>query len=154
MLFIPTKPGKYEWGFGAKGTFPTARMEQMGSGRWLVSPTLVFVQHPDWLKRDGFLGLTLRDTFDTGRPDDRDEVHYATIQPHVQVNLPRHWFVASAPEIKWDFRHDDRWYVPADLMIGKMFSERWLVSLDGQYAITNHTEGPEWTVEARLAWFF
>jgi hypothetical protein len=154
MIFIPTRPGSFEWGFGAKGTFPTARMEQMGTGRWTVSPTAIFMWHPKWMSNDGFFGVTLRDTFDTGRPDDRAEIHYGTIQPQIQVNLGRKWFVATQPEIRCDFRHDDNWYVPADLMIGTLLGERWLISLDGQYAITNHSELAEWTVEARLAFFF
>jgi hypothetical protein len=154
MIMIPTAPGRFEWGFGAKGTFPTAREEQMGTGRWLVSPTAIFMWHPEWMRNDGFFGVTLRDTFDTGLPDDRAEVHYATIQPQFQWNLGRKWFIATAPEILWDFRHDDSWYVPADLMIGTLLGDRWLLSLDGKYAITNHTEGADWTVEARLAWFF
>jgi outer membrane putative beta-barrel porin/alpha-amylase len=154
MLLIPTPPGRFEWGFGAKAGFPTARSEQMGTGRWTLAPTAVFMWHPDWMRNDGFFGVTLRDTFDTGLPHDRDEIHYGTIQPQFQWNLPRHWFLATAPEFKCDFRHENRWYVPADLMIGKMLSERWLVSLDGQYAITNHLELPNWTVEFRVAFFF
>jgi hypothetical protein len=153
-IMIPTAPGRFEWGFGAKAAFPTARSEEMGTGRWLFSPTLMFMWHPNWMRNDGFFGITLRDTFDTGTTSDRAEVHYATIQPQFQWNLGRKWFIATAPEILWDFRHDDRWYVPADLMIGTMLGERWLVSLDGKYAITNHVEGADWTLEARLAWFF
>ena len=154
MLFIPTPPGFFEWGFGAKASFPTARMEQMGTGRWVMSPTLAFMWHPKWMRNDGFFGVTLRDSFDTGTSSDRAEVHYGTIQPQFQWNFPRGWFVATQPEIRVDFRNDDRWYVPANLMIGKMFGNRWLFSVDGQYAITNHLELAEWTVEARIAFFF
>jgi hypothetical protein len=98
--------------------FPTATDEVLGSERWSAGPTaVVLTSRGPWV-----LGALVNHLWSFAGDDSRADVNQTLIQPFVNYNLPRRWYLTSSPIITANSEadEDDRWTVPVGAGIGKI----------------------------------
>ena len=118
LFFSPANPGKLIWGVGPTMTLPTATAAELGSGKWSAGPTAVglFMDGP-WVvgalgnQQWSFAGWS------------ENEVNQMLIQPFINYNLAKGWYLSSAPIITadWTASHDNHWLVPVGGGGGKLW---------------------------------
>ena len=117
--FSPRNPGKWIWGAGPILTFPTASDDSLGSEEWSAGPGLVALTMPGhWV-----VGGLINNVWSYGGWGDQD-VNQMLIQPIINYNLPKGWYLTSVPIItaNWEASSDDRWTVPVGGGGGKVFT--------------------------------
>lgn len=101
-LFVPRRFDWGSFGLGPVFVFPTATDSRMGAGKWQIGPAgaLMFagVRHLQ-------LGVIVN-PFSVAGDDDRDAVSQLLVQPILQYNLPRGWYV-SMGDLNWSFDWKD-----------------------------------------------
>ena len=110
LYLSPSHPGSIIWGIGPAFTFATASHEVLGQGKFdagLSAVALTIQGH--WL-----IGALLTDVASVSGSDNRNSVHQMTLQPFVNYNFPRGWYLASSPIItsNWRGTGNQRWTVP------------------------------------------
>jgi len=106
----------FQWGVGPTFLFPTATDLAVGTGKWGAGPGVaLFVEPRKWT-----LGVQLGDLRSFAGDRNRPDVHYASLQYHVTYNLPRGWYVTTAPQTvaDWTAPREDRWLTPIGLGVG------------------------------------
>jgi hypothetical protein len=116
--FSPAKPGKIIWGAGPVILLPTASDDVLGTKKWGIGPTAVAlrIQGP-WV-----YGALLNNIWSVAGDDDRADVNQLLLQPFVNYNLRKGWYLTSAPIItaNWEADSDNRWTVPIGAGFGKI----------------------------------
>ena len=155
FLFIKPLSPKLRVAGGAWFIWPTATQDQTGTGKWLAGPTVAAAYDISELSKGSFVAGLLRQNFSYAGPDRRDDINETIIQPVLNVNLPKFWFVTVAPEIKYNWKNKNQgWFVPLDLMVGKLLNRTTVVSVEGKYAIADKYPLYDWEIEARIGLFF
>jgi len=154
FLFIAPPKGRWAYGFGTQVIFPTGSQDQMGTGKYQLVPTVATVYYPERWSKGSFLGVVIRDGFDIAGKDDRNDIHELYVQPLVNVNLPERWFVTLAPEMKMNWKDDNKWFVPFDVTLGKMLNKSTVASVGFKQAIVNDYDLYDWEIEFRVGFFF
>jgi hypothetical protein len=98
------------WGVGPAVTFPSASNQVLGQGKvsaGLSAVALTIQGH--WL-----MGALVTDGASVAGESDRRGVHQMLVQPFVNYNLPRGWYLTSSPIItsNWQARSGQQWTVP------------------------------------------
>jgi hypothetical protein len=119
LYLSPAHPGKIIWGVGPAFTFATASHDELGQGKFdagLSAVALTIRGH--WL-----IGALVTDVASVSGASDRDSVHQMTLQPFVNYNFPRGWYLASSPIItaNWKAPNGQRWTVPLGGGAGRAF---------------------------------
>ena len=114
----PVKPGKLIWGAGPIFLLPTASDDRLGSDKWGIGPSAVFLTMPgNWV-----LGWLFSQVWSTGGSGDRD-VSLFTWQYFVNYNLPGGWYLTSSPIITANWKSktgEDTWTVPIGGGVGRI----------------------------------
>ncbi len=119
--FSPAKPtaSGLIWGAGPVFLLPTASDDVLGSKKWGIGPTAVAlkIQGP-WV-----YGALINNIWSVAGDDDRADVNQMLLQPFVNYNLSKGWYITSAPIItaNWEADNDNRWTVPIGAGVGKIF---------------------------------
>ena len=122
FFFSPKKPiqlGEASLVWGAAFQFPTATDEEVGTGKWSAGPGfVVFLSDRSLHITTGFLILNL-----WAGDENRANVNAMTLQPFVNYNLPKGWYLTSSPLItaNWEANSDNRWTLPIGGGIGRIF---------------------------------
>jgi hypothetical protein len=151
----PAKPGKLIWGVGPVLRFPTATDDLLGSEKWSAGPSAVLLRtHGPWV----FGGL-VQNVWSFGGDSDRADVNEFLLQPFVNYNLPKGWYLSTAPNItaNWKADGDSVWTVPLGGGVGKVFKigkQPVNVSLRTYYNAVRPDNGPEWTAQLQLTLLF
>jgi hypothetical protein len=113
----PGKPGKLIWGVGPTLTFPTATDPMLGSGKWSAGPAVVVLT----IQGHWVLGALANNQWSFAGWGSQN-VNQMLIQPFVNYNLPRGWYLTTAPIItaNWEANSDNRWTVPIGAGVGKI----------------------------------
>ncbi len=109
------------WGAGPAFQFPTATDDELGTGKWSAGPGfVVFLSDKALHVTTGFLILNL---WSFAGDEDRANVNAMTLQPFLNYNLPKGWYLTSSPLItaNWEADDDNRWTVPIGGGIGRIF---------------------------------
>jgi hypothetical protein len=118
FFLSPSKSTRPIWGVGPTFTLPTATDSQLGSGRWSAGPAGValFMQGP-WV-----VGALMNNQWSFAGWGDT-KVNAMLIQPFLNYNLPRGWYLSSAPIMtsNWVADPPDRWVVPVGGGGGKLW---------------------------------
>jgi hypothetical protein len=117
-FFSPKDSGKLTWGVGPVLLFPTATDATLGSDKWGAGPSVVILTMPgQWV-----IGSLLSNVWSFAGSGYQD-VNLFTWQYFVNYNLPRGWYLTSAPIItaNWEADSDNRWTVPFGCGVGKIF---------------------------------
>jgi hypothetical protein len=118
LFLSPAKVGPIIWGAGPIVSFPTASDDILGAGKLSVGPTVVALRSQGhWL-----YGTLVYNIFSVAGPSGRSDVNQMLMQPFVNYNLRRRWYLTSSPYVtaNWEKRRDDRWTVPIGGGVGKI----------------------------------
>jgi hypothetical protein len=118
LFLSPAKVGSIIWGAGPIVSFPTASDDILGSGKLGVGPTVVGLRSQGhWL-----YGTLVYNIFSVAGPSARSDVNQMLMQPFVNYNLRRRWYLTTSPYItaNWEKRRNDRWTVPLGGGVGKI----------------------------------
>ncbi len=113
--FSPTKESKITWGVGPAFQIPTASKDIYGSGEFGVGPSLVALTIIDkWVA-----GVVVNNVWTFG---DIEENKFL-FQYFVNYNLPKSWYIVSAPILTANWKADsgEQWIVPFGGGAGKVF---------------------------------
>ena len=155
LFFTPAKPGKLIWGAGPALGFPTAMDEVLGSQKWSAGPSVIGLIQPEgWT-----MGMLLQNTWSYAGASDRADVNFFYSQVFVTKNLPKGWYINTAPIItaNWEATSGQEWTVPLGLGAGKLFKIG-KMPLNGQVGYYNYVvapdNGPGWQLRVQLNLLF
>ena len=83
LYFSPVKYDKVIWGAGPSINMPTAKEDQLGSGKWSAGITGVALTVPKW----GSVGILGRQLWSFAGDSDRTNVDQTLIEPFLNYNL-------------------------------------------------------------------
>jgi hypothetical protein len=164
LFFSPSKPivlgpgVDLIWGVGPVFQFPTATNDLLGTGKWSVGPDfVVFLNAKPLHITTGFLALNL---WSVAGDDDRADVNAMTLQPFLNYNLDKGWYLTTAPLITadWEANNNNRWTVPIGGGIGRIFEighQPINASLSAYYnVVTPDDTGADWQLRAQWTFLF
>lgn len=119
LFFSPSRPSKFVWGVGPITVFPTGTDTLTGQGKLSLGPNAVALA----LVGPWVGGLLINNVWSVAGDETRPDVNQMLMQPFVNYNLPRGWFLASGPIItaNWKMPNSNRWVVPVGMGGGKVF---------------------------------
>jgi hypothetical protein len=118
LFLSPAKAGHVIWGAGPIVSFPTASNDILGTKKVSVGPTVVGLRSQGhWL-----YGVLVNNVFSVAGPSARSDVNQMLMQPFVNYNMRRGWYLTSSPIVTadWEKRRNDRWTVPVGGGVGKI----------------------------------
>jgi hypothetical protein len=118
LFLSPAKVGRIIWGVGPIVSIPTASDDILGTGKLSVGPTVVLLRNQGhWL-----YGSLVYNVFSVAGPSGRSDVNQMLMQPFVNYNLRRKWYLTSSPYVtaNWEKRRNERWTVPVGGGVGKI----------------------------------
>jgi hypothetical protein len=119
LFLTPSKPGKVIYGGGLALGLPTATGDFLGSGKWSAGPSVIVLYQPTgWT-----VGTLIQNTWSYAGDESRSDVNFFYSQVFIVKNLPKKWYVNSAPIItaNWEAGSDNQWTVPLGAGVGKLF---------------------------------
>jgi len=155
IFFTPKKPGKLIWGVGPAIGLPTLTDESLGSGKWSAGPAIILLVQP----KGWTLGMVLQNTWSFAGQADRSDVNLFYTQPFITKNLPKGWYINTAPIITsdWTAEKGEQWLVPLGVGAGKLFKIGKLpINIQmGYYNFVIAPEyGPDWELRAQINFLF
>ncbi|PWU15596.1 MAG: hypothetical protein C5B45_02195 [Chlamydiae bacterium] len=154
LLFITPTYGKWTLGFGSQLIFPSATPSSLGSGKYQAVPTLgiKYDLASSWM--DGaWTALVLRQACSFAGQSNRNSISQAYIQPILNIDLPRMWFLYFDPEIRFNWI-THKWFVPFSLTVGKLITPKIVFSVAYKRAIIHDFPHYRQEVEIRMGLFF
>jgi hypothetical protein len=145
LFFSPVKYDKVIWGIGPSISAPTATDDQLGSDKWSAGPTFVLLGQPGW----GTMGFLTRQLWSFTGDSDRADVNQFLLEPFVNYNLPKGWYLISDMVItsNWDAPSGQRWTVPVGGGVGKLLkigSQMINLRTEAYYNVETPDSGPDW----------
>ncbi len=132
LFLSPAKAGPIIWGAGPIVSFPTATQDILGTKKLSVGPTVVVLRSQGhWL-----YGTLVYNLFSVAGPSARKDVNQMLMQPFVNYNLRKGWYLTSSPIITadWEKQRAERWVVPVGGGVGKIVHfERLPVNIYSQF---------------------
>jgi len=156
LYMSPAKSfGGLIWGLGPSFSFATATDRSLGTGKESagLSTALLTIQGP-WLG-----GVLITDVASIGGEDDRKSVHQFLMQPFLDYNFSRGWYLASSPIItaSWRAAAGNKWTVPIGGGGGKIFHighqavNAYIQAFDN---VVQPHEGGTWTLRFQIQLLF
>jgi hypothetical protein len=149
-FFSPKDSGKVIWGIGPTVLIPTSTGNTLGAGEWGLGASAV--------------ALTIRDRWVFGALianvwSFEGSVNSLTLQPFVNYNLPKGWYLSSVPIItaNWEAPSGEQWTVPLGGGVGKITKiGKQPINLQVQafYNVDHPSVGPEWTLRFQIQFLF
>ena len=153
-FFVPTMQGNFTVGFGPTLSAPVSNAP-ISTGKWAAGPAVVVV----YTKGPWVVGGLANNMWSFAGDDDRDEVNKMLIQPFINYNLPKGWYVSFSPIITADWENEDNgWTIPVGAGVGRVFTlgkQPINVSLHAYYnAVKPEIGGEEllgdWTIRTQV----
>ncbi len=168
FVLIPPPPSKkFAWGFGAQLIWPTATEDNLGAEKYQVAPLLGAKFDMPWITKGSFSTLVLRYFTNYADEDkDRDDINQLAILPLININMPKKWGLPidfinlwASQDIIYNNekglnKNPGDWFVPFDILLGKMISEKCVASVEFATPIINDYDLYDWMVEFRVGFFF
>jgi hypothetical protein len=110
FFLSPAKPGKVIWGVGPAFLIPTATNSVLGQGKFGIGPSAVALIQPGrWT-----IGGLVNNVWSVAGSSNRADVNQMTFQYFINYNLPKGWYLSSAPIItaNWEVSSPNRWTMP------------------------------------------
>ena len=150
IFLSPAKPGAFIWGVGPTFTIPTATDSQLGSGKFSLGPTAVaLTMQGPWV-----VGALINNQWSVAGWGDQD-VNQMFLQPFVNYNFGRGWYVTSGPIItaNWEASSGNKWTVPVGAGVGRLFKLGKLpinTSLQAYYNAVKPDFGSDWQLRFQV----
>lgn len=153
--FIITPPyDKWTVGAGIQMILPTdGNNLVIGDGKYEMLPSVAVAYSLDDWSEGSYAGLLVRELWSIGGYRSSPPVRQTRIEPSLNLNLSDGWFVNLSPEIRYNWV-TKKWFVPFDLMIGKMVTDHWILSVEYDKAIVRKYPEYNQQVEFRVGYFF
>ena len=155
FFLSPANSGKLLWGVGPTMTFPTATESLLGNGKWSAGPSLVILTTPGhWV-----IGALANNQWSFAGWGKRS-VDALLVQPFVNYNFPRGWYLVSAPIItaNWEAASDERWTVPIGGGVGKIIKiDKLPINMQLQAfcnVVTPQHSGADWQLRFQVQFLF
>ncbi|MCP4259703.1 MAG: neuromedin U [Planctomycetes bacterium] len=152
--FSPKDSGKLTWGAGPILLLPTATDDALGADKWGAGASVVLLTMPGhWV-----IGSLFSNVWSFAGSGDQD-VNLFTWQYFLNYNLPKNWYLTSAPIItaNWEADSDNTWTVPFGGGFGKIFKIG-KQPVNGQvgayYNVKKPDSGPDWQLRIQLQFLF
>jgi hypothetical protein len=161
LLAHAPSTSRFGWATGARLVFPTASEDQMGFGKWRIVSTVGGRYFVPEITQGSWVALIAR--YDVAVAGDSGRRHISELQlaPQLYIQLPDTWFLNFYPatDIRYNFaeqRPDDtgRWFVPLDVVAGKMLNKTTVASMEVSFPIVNEYKLYDSKIEARIGFFF
>jgi hypothetical protein len=119
LFLTPSKPGKIIYGGGVALGLPTATDQALGSEKWTAGPSIVVLYQP----KGWTVGTLIQNSWSYAGSDSRGDVNFFYSQIFITKNLPKGWYVNTAPIItaNWEAPSSEQWTVPLGAGVGKLF---------------------------------
>ena len=119
FFFVPKSKGPWTIGAGPTFLLPTATDTVLGTRKWSAGPAAVAV----YTRGPWVAGGLVSQIWSFAGDGDRSSVSSFLMQPFVNYNFGKGWFLTSSPVItaNWQ-RSRDQWTVPLGGGIGRIFS--------------------------------
>lgn len=154
VIAVAPSIGLWTVAFGVKTIFPTAGDHlQIGDGKYQLLPSFGFKYDLKEWKKGAYVGLILRQAFDVAGYKSAPYICKTYIQPFLNIDLAGQWFVNFSPELIYNWRIK-AWFVPFDVMVGKMITEKVIVSLEYETAIVYDYKRYTQSLEFRVGYFY
>jgi hypothetical protein len=153
----PAGTGKVTWGVGPVLQFPSATNgKKLGTQKWSAGPGAVaLIQPGQWV-----IGGLINNLWSFAGKSDREDINLMTIQPFVNYNFPKGYYLSTAPIVtaNWEADSDDTWTVPLGgggrlMRFGKL-----PVNLQAQayYNVAKPDDAPtaDWTLRLQVQFLF
>ena len=144
-LFLPRRFSWGSFGLGPVFVFPSATDDRLGAGKWQVGPAaaLIYEAIPNLQ-----IGVILQNPISFAGDRDRPDVNELSVQPILQYNLPRGWYV-SMGDFNWtfDWENDGKATIPLAVQAGRVlpiFGYQWNLGLEPFYVVAHNGPSPEW----------
>ena len=147
--------GKLIWGLGGSITAPTATDDRLGSGKWSAGPTAIGLVQPNW----GTYGMLARHLWSFAGEDDRRDVNQSLLEPFVNYNLNKGWYLISDSVITvdWEITSGEKVTLPLGGGVGKIFKagkQPMNMRAEAYYNVIHPDAGPEWTIGGTIQFLF
>jgi hypothetical protein len=155
LFLSPAKPGKIIWGVGPVFSFPTASDRVLGTDKWSAGPSAVVLT----IRGPWVVGALANNLWSYAGDDDRKDVNQFLLQYFINYNLPKGWYISSAPIITANWKADsgNKWTVPFGGGIGKIFrigKQPVNAQVQAFYNVEKPVNGPDWTLRLQLQFLF
>jgi hypothetical protein len=153
LLITPTV-GNWTAALGTQVIFPTATRDQMGTGKFQLVPSgAVKYDLGGWIP-GAWTALLVRHAVDVGETQaGRPSVNQTIVQPFLNFDLPREWFLTFSPEMRYDWPSAD-WHIPFNVEVGTMVTRRIVMSIEYNGAIVKDLPLYKQAVEFKVGYFF
>ena len=150
-LFFAPKESKLIWGVGPIVQLPTTTNDAVGTNEFGLGPAIIVVN----MKGKWVYGATMNNVWSVGN----DNINQFYLQYFVNYNLPKSWYLSSAPIItaNWKAEAGSRWVVPFGGTVGKIFRIGKLpinAQIGGFYVAVKPEGGANWQTRAQLQFLF
>jgi hypothetical protein len=120
LYFSPARTsGSLIWGIGPAFVFPSADHQVLGQGQFStgVSAVALTIQGP-WL-----VGALVTEVVSVSGEASRRQVNQMLVQPFINYNFPRGWYLTSSPIVtaNWRAPGSQQWTVPVGAGGGRAF---------------------------------
>ena len=145
-FFSPAEPGPVIWGIGTALILPTNSDSSFGGDTWSAGPTaLLLSMNGPWVV--GFLGQHVWSFAEHGS---EPSVNSTLLQPILNYNIGKGWYLTSVPVITANWENDDEWTVPLGGGLGRLVRIG-KIPVDFKVAAYHNVEkpryGPEWDLQ-------
>ena len=159
VFFVPTLKGNFTVGVGPTVVIPSATDNRLSSKRWSAGPTGVLVYTKGPIVAGGLINNIWSFAGDDGR-----DMNKMLIQPFLNYNLPKGWYLTSSPIItaNWNQAENKGWTVPVGAGFGRVFvlgTQPVNASLSAYYnavkpEVAGQTLIGDWTFRAQVQFLF
>ncbi len=165
VFLTPANSKKFIWGVGPIFQFPsgtTVRIghdryaSALGFGKWCIGPSAVGVL----LDGSWVLGVLINNLWSFAGRQDFRKYNQMLIQPFLNYNFPKGWYVTFSPIItaNWEAKRRDVWVIPVGAGAGKVFSigkQSFNASAQYYYNVAHpKSYGPDWQLRLQFALLF
>ena len=160
VFIVPTLKGNFTVGVGPTVVLPTATDSRLSSGKWSAGPSAVLV----YTKGKIVAGGLINNVWSFAGDGKRNDVNKMLIQPFLNYNLPKGWYLTSSPIItaNWNTPDNKGWTVPVGAGFGRVFvlgKQPINASLSAYYnaikpEVAGETLMGDWTLRAQVQFLF
>jgi len=155
FYLTPVHTGRLLWGLGAAILFPSATSDQLGAGKWGLSPSIALFIEPEW----GSLSVLVHNYWSIAGGSNRSDVNQLQLEPTLSYNLPHGWYLTSQPTIgaDWTQPTSERWLLPIGGGVGRSFNLG-KQGIDSNLAVywnaVRPTNQPKWQLSLQFSFLF
>jgi hypothetical protein len=139
---------------GADVVFPTASNDQLGAGKYLVSPGGA-VAFPLPKLRSIFFTV-VQDFNSVGGDPGRADLHYLQVQPNFNTIWSEHWWSSVIGTVAVDWNNNRKTTMNLQAEFGHQFDNHWNLFVRPGVGVLGRDTflGVDWAVQAGIRWVF